>query len=173
MTLYFVVLRFVHILSGVAWAGATFFMLTTLIPAVGEAGPDVGRFFGRMAGSNRMLAYMVVSNTLSALTGILLYAALTDGFKLDWLSSGRGLILTIGALAGLIAWLVGSLAMAPTGRRLSKLIESISAAGGPPSAEQAASLQALRGRQGQYGFWLAVLLAVAVTGMAIAEYITF
>jgi hypothetical protein len=148
-------------------------MVSTLIPSVREAGPDVGRFFGRMAGSNRMLAFMVISNTLSALSGILLYGALTNGFRLDWLSSGRGLIHTLGALAGLTAWLLGSLAMAPTGRRLSRLIDAIGAAGGPPTPEQTASLLALREKQGQYGLWLAVLLALAVIGMAVAEYITF
>ena len=53
------------------------------------------------------------------------------------------------------------------------MIESMQAAGGPPSAEQMASMQALREKQAQYGTWLAILLAIAVVGMSIAEYLTF
>src|SRR4030067_283354 len=161
INLYLILLRLIHIFSGVFWAGTTFFMVSTLIPSVKEAGPDAGRFVGRMAGSNRMLCFVGMSNTLTFLSGILMYAYLTNGFHLDWLSSGRGLILTIGAVAGLVAWLVGSLAMAPTGRRIAGMIESMQAAGGPPSPEQMATMQALREKQAQYGTWLAILLAIA------------
>jgi len=59
------------------------------------------------------------------------------------------------------------------GRRIAGMIESMQAAGGPPSAEQMASMQALREKQAQYGSWLAILLAIAVVGMSIAEYLTF
>jgi len=173
MSIYFVVLRLVHILSGVAWAGTTFFMVSTLIPSVRESGPDIGRFFGRFGGSNRMVVFIGVSNTLTVLSGILLYGALTNGFHLDWLSSGRGQVLTIGAVAGLLAWLVGMLVMLPVGRRMAKMIDDLAAVGGPPTPEQAATLQALRQKQGQAGSWLAIFLAVAVVGMAIAEYITY
>lgn len=173
MNILIILLRLIHIFSGVSWAGATFFTVSTLIPSAREAGPDVGRFFGRMAGSKRMLSFMVGSNTLTVLSGIALYGILTNGFHLDWLSSGRGLVLTLGALAGLIAWLVGSVVMAPTSRRMSTLIESIGSAGGPPTPEQAAMLQTLREKQAQYGTWLAILLALAVVGMSTAEYIIF
>jgi hypothetical protein len=37
----------------------------------------------------------------------------------------------------------------------------------------AATLQTLREKQAQYGTWLALLLAMAVAGMSIAEYIIF
>jgi uncharacterized membrane protein len=173
MNLYFIVLRLIHISSGVAWAGTTFFMVSTLIPAARAAGPEAGRFLGRMAGSNRMLIFIGVSNTLTVISGILLYGALTSGFKLDWLSSGRGMVLTIGALAGLVAWVVGVIGMGPTGKRVANLIESMQSAGGPPAPDQMAALQTLREKQGQYGSWLAVLLAIAVVGMSIAEYLTF
>ena len=172
MNLYLIALRLVHILSGVSWAGATFFMVSTLIPSVRTAGPDVGRFFGRLAGSNRMLLFMSISNTLTVLSGLLLYGYLTNGFHLDWLSGGRGLVLTIGALAGLLAWVVGAIGMAPTGRRIAGMIDAMAAAGGPPSPEQMSVMQTLREKQGQYGTWLAILLALAVVCMSIAEYIT-
>jgi hypothetical protein len=173
MNLYLIVLRLVHIFSGVSWAGATFFMVSTLIPSVQSAGPDVGRFFGRLAGSNRMLIFMSVTNTLTVLSGLLMYGYLTNGFHLNWLSSGRGLVLTIGALAGLVGWVVGLIGMAPTGRRIAGMIDAMAASGGPPSPEQMSGLQVLREKQAQYGTWLAILLALAVVGMSIAEYITF
>jgi uncharacterized membrane protein len=173
MNYYLILLRLVHIFSGVTWAGTTFFLVSTLIPSARESGPEAGRFLGRMGGSNRMLLFIGISNTLTVLSGILLYGLLTNGFHLDWLSSGRGLVLTIGALAGLTAWLIGLLAMAPNGKRISLLIESMGSAGGPPSPELAAKLPALIEKQAQYGTWLALLLAVAVAGMSTAEYIIF
>jgi hypothetical protein len=56
---------------------------------------------------------------------------------------------------------------------MSKLIESIGSAGGPPTPEQAATMQALREKQAQYSTWLAILLALAVVGMSTAEYVIF
>jgi uncharacterized membrane protein len=173
MNYILILLRLIHIFSGVTWAGTTFFMISTLIPSARENGPEAGRFLGRLSGSNRMLLFIGAASTLTVLSGILMYGILTNGFHLDWLSGGRGLVLTIGALAGLAAWLVGILGMAPTGRRIKALIDSMGSAGGPPSAEQAAHLQTLREKQAQYGTWLAILIALAVTGMSIAEYIIF
>jgi uncharacterized membrane protein len=173
MNVYLIVLRFIHITSAVAWAGTTFFLVSTLIPSAIEAGPDAGRFLGKMAGSNRMIAFTGITATLTALSGVLLYGLLTNGFHLGWLSTGRGLFLTIGGLAGLAGWGIGVTAMAPVGRRLAQLITSMESAGAPPTADQIATLQTLREKQATYGTWLAILLALAVTCMSVAEYIIF
>jgi hypothetical protein len=42
-------LRFVHIVSGVFWAGAVFLMVGFIFPAVRASGPQAGRFMEEVA----------------------------------------------------------------------------------------------------------------------------
>lgn len=44
-----VILRMIHLLSGVVWVGAVFFLTAVLEPAIEAGGPDAGRFMQRLA----------------------------------------------------------------------------------------------------------------------------
>lgn len=173
MDLYIVVLRLFHIFGGVFWAGGTFFLIGLLTPAVKASGPEGGKVMQNLLGPARMSILMGLAATLTALSGILLYIQVSNGFQVGWLVTGRGLVLTVGAVAGLTAWLIGALVVGRTGMRMSALGKEISAAGGPPSPDKLAELQMLQERQTTWGSITALLLALALVGMSAAEYVFF
>jgi uncharacterized membrane protein len=169
---YLIVLRLIHIFAGVFWAGTTFFIVSSLGPTARASGPEGGQFMLRLTGRvGRMTLFMGLAATLSALSGILLYERVSGGFAAGWITSGPGLALTVGGVAGIVGWIVGYLVIARSSMRLTALATEIQAGRGPPSPEQAAEMQALREKQSQGGIWVAILLVVAVTGMAVAQYI--
>jgi hypothetical protein len=77
----------------------------------------------------------------------------------------RGIALSIGALAGIIALGLGVFRQRPTVLSMRDVVTEM--AGNPPSDEQATRMGALRARMTKYGNVLAVLVALAVAGMAL------
>jgi hypothetical protein len=59
----------------------------------------------------------------------------------------------------------------PTAKRLAALAGAIRAAGGPPTAEQAATMQRLQARLRAAMNAAAVLLLLATAAMAVARYV--
>src|SRR5437763_9226117 len=85
--------------------------------------------------------------------------------------STAGMTYGVGGLAALITIIVGFTVMAPTTAKLGRLGNEIAAKGGPPSGEQAATMQALQARLGMGTRIGATCLAVTVITMAIARYL--
>lgn len=164
-----VVLRIVHLLSGVFWVGAAMFVFFFLEPAVAKSGPAGGQVMGTLAGSKMPLTMMGTS-TLVVLSGLLLYWRNSNGFDADWISTRTGLAFTIGGIAGLLAWMEGFVVHLPLQIKMKKLGEQIMAAGVAPSPEQMKEGDALRHKLKHAAMWSVILLVVAVLGMAVARY---
>src|SRR3989475_10257866 len=56
-----ILLRVIHILSGVFWAGATFFLVGFLQPVVAASGPEGGRLMQRLTSQKRFQMAMPVA----------------------------------------------------------------------------------------------------------------
>lgn len=82
-------------------------------------------------------------------------------------------MLTIGSIAGIIAWLVGWFVIRDIVNRMARLVQQIQAQGTPPTSEQAAELGALGARLHAVSQMNLVFLIIALLGMAIAEYVAF
>jgi hypothetical protein len=160
------VLRVVHIVAGAFWAGSALMLALVILPGLRKAGP----------GSERVLPMaqisqaMGLSSMLTTLAGLLLYV-LISRLALSWIASGYGLILTLGALAGLAAWLLGLLSTGPTSKKLGALAGQIQAGGGPPSAEQTAELSRLQAKLATSSTWSTILATAALVLMAAARYL--
>src|SRR2546430_9247198 len=97
-----VVLRLIHILSGIFWVGTTFFLVGFLQPVVAQSGPEGGRFAQRLMSQKRFQAAMSVAAGLTILSGLVLYGRGSPGFQHASGTSGAGLVLAPGGLgAGL------------------------------------------------------------------------
>lgn len=156
------VLRVIHIVTGVTWAGTAMFMGWFLVPAVQEAGSAGGAVMGALMRRGLSHVLMVVS-LLCVLSGLRLYMlAVTP----TGLVTGQGLILTVGGLLALAAWLLGLAVHRPTALRVSQLSEAIRAAGGPPKLEQTAELARLARKSSTASRWSAGLLAGSTLLMA-------
>jgi uncharacterized membrane protein len=164
-----IVLRLIHILGGVFWAGTTFFYDGFLSPAVIASGPDGGRVISRLMTTTRFQTVMGLAAPLTQLSGILLFwrDARIDG----WLGSGPGIGFSIGALAGLLTLIPFFTMFRPATARVQELSQRMAAAGGPPDPALLAELRAAQERGLQGGRISLVLLVISTTFMAIASYL--
>lgn len=165
-----VVLRLVHIFAGIAWVGAGFFMMLVLIPLVQQMGAEGGRFMQSFAAKSRFGKVMLVSSLLTTLSGLWLYYRVSDHFNSDWMSASAGVVLSIGSVAGVLAFGHGAAQTGPGFDKMGSLARQIEAQGGPPTEAQMAEMHALGERNMQHGRISVLLEIIAVVGMAAARY---
>jgi hypothetical protein len=165
-----VLLRLVHIVFGVFWAGAVFFIVSFILPTARDAGPAGGPFMRRFAQSSFANA-LVGAGALTVLSGFVLLFYVSGQMNPGWLGSPTGIVLSIGGLAATVTLILGLAIQLPTVRRMAALARAVEAAGGQPTEAQAAELPALQARMSRIARWAAILLLVAVVTMAIARYL--
>ncbi|MDQ4005575.1 MAG: hypothetical protein M3135_04640 [Actinomycetota bacterium] len=173
MDAYVITLRIVHIISAILWAGSALFFVAFVGPTVETLGPQAGRFFGHLVHRRKAVIFFLVVATLTAVAGGLLYWRDSRGLDIDWIQTGFGTGLTIGAVAGLISWFLVVLVLAPTAYRLTALGGHIEAAGRPPSDEEVVALAGLQSRLNSFSMVNVVFLGVAAVAMATARYLSF
>ncbi len=160
-TMFF--LRLIHILSAIFWMGSTLFIGLILEPAVDDLGPEGGKLMQKLAGGALNRA-MSAAGLLTILSGLGMYVSHSGGFDPAVMFAER-LPLTLGALAGFAALLVGLLVQGPASKRLNALGRQIATQGGPPTPEQAAQIVALRNTLSRGGKLETILMLLAVLGM--------
>ncbi len=171
MTALVIFLRLVHIFGGVIWAGAAFFVGSVIAP-MAEDDASVQQFMQKLNTRSRFHPYMGASATLTFLSGLILYWMIS-GFRAAFVTSGYGLTLTIGSLAGVIAWVLGFINQQPTGKRMKAIADEIAASGGPPQPKQIEEMKALADRLSKDGIISTILISIALIGMSISRYISF
>lgn len=166
MQFILIVLRLVHIVAGAFWVGSALMLALVILPGLRKAGPGSERHLP-MA---KISQAMGLSSMLTALAGLLLYV-LISRLALGWVTSSFGLILTLGSLAGLAAWLLGLLSTGPTAKKLGALGGQVQATGGPPTPDQAAELGRLQAKLARSSTWSTILASAALALMAVARYL--
>ena len=165
-----IVLRLLHIATGVFWAGATIYLACFIAPAVKAAGPEGTRFMQQLAKTNKLPVVMTIAATINVVCGILLLWKLSDGFQSAWMSSEHGMLLSIGGGLAIIAYLEGLFVTRTTVMKINKLGQEIAKSGGPPTPEQAQQLMAYRKKIFAANNFVAVLLALTVIIMSVVRY---
>jgi hypothetical protein len=160
-----------HIFAGVFWAGSAISLICFIEPAVRKVGPAGEKFFQGLWQHTRMLFFMNLSSFLTALTGVVLYWLVSNGNPLAYIGTGIGMGFTLGSVAGLVEFFNGILVMGPTSAKISALGAQMATAGGPPATAQLEQMGALQKRLNDGGKPGAILLALAVIGMAVARYL--
>jgi len=167
--LYMIILRLIHIFSGVFWAGALMYGAFFVMPAAKAAGPEGKKFLQHLS-MGKMPIAMMISALLTILSGFLMYWKLSDGFKISMGDSPFLMTLAIGATAAIIGFAYGFSVNKPTAAKMAKLGGEIAKAGGPPNAEQAAQLAMLSTKLEKATKVVLVLLMIALLAMATARY---
>jgi uncharacterized membrane protein len=171
MAIYLIVLRLLHIVAGVFWAGTTFFMVSFMYPAIGMAGQGGGDYMRALSQRTRFSAAMSATGLTTTIAGILLYLHQSGYFRSNWMRTGPGIIFAIGGVTGIVAAFIGLVISRAMIVRLSKLGKELQAADGPPPPEKLAEVQALQARLMSSTNWIAILLGITVITMAVARYI--
>lgn len=165
------ILRLIHILSGVFWAGASFLSTFYIEPTVRASG-DAGRgFMQRLGTQTSFSTAMLAAALLNVGAGLWLMDIVSDGFSAAWFGTGFGQGLTIGMLAGLGAAFTGYWIQFRSIRRMKAIGQAVAASGGPPTPEQGAELGRLQAKLSKGGRATTAMLLVAVIMMAISRYL--
>jgi len=162
-------LRLVHIVAGTFWVGSAVFGALILLPTARAAGPEGGRFLGRLM--QRMGPALGIAMLLTVIPGFMMYGRLSAGFNRAWVTSPQGLALGTGAVATILAIILGIAANAPTRGKILALSKSLDAQGGTPDTAKAAQLAQLEARVERGAQLVAVLLVAAAGAMAVARYL--
>lgn len=170
MDVLMIVLRLLHIVTGIFWVGSDLLMTFFVSPTARALGPTGGTFMQGLTRHSRYAIAMPVSSLITVVAGLALYARVSGGFNSAWILSAPGLVLTVGAVAGILAFLEGMLLIGPTMGRLEKLGQTLSEQQGPPSEVQTAEMGRLQARSQRLMYLMTILTLVAVIGMAAARY---
>lgn len=169
MNLFIIVLRLIHILSGVFWVGSAMvsaFFLTPALAATGEAGQ---KMMGHMVNKGRMSARITGAAILTVLAGGTLYWIDSGGLTSSWTSSAPGWGFGIGGLFALVGLATGIM----VGMNVKKLSGIAAAAQGKPSPDQVAQMQATQQQLKTVSLISTVALIIALACMATARYWRF
>lgn len=170
---YLIVLRFFHVVASVCWAGGGFIFFLFVEPTAKALAPTGMQFVQYMVTKRRFSIFMVVSSTLTVLSGALLIWQLTGGQLIGYMKTGPGLGFSLGSIVGIVVYFVGLFGINPRAIRLSKIGDEIQAAGGPPTPEQAAELHKLDKEMSALSLADFVLVALSLGLMATARYWVF
>lgn len=171
MDLVLVVLRIVHIVSGVLWVGGAALFFFYIEPTLNSLGPDAEKFMNELVNRRKVPIYFVIASSLAVVFGLILYWRASNGLQSVWVTSPTGLAFGLGGLAALIAWLGGNLLIPRTISQLVAVTTEMKATGGPPSDELMVRLHAVQHRLHNIGLVDIVLLGIAVVAMASARYL--
>lgn len=166
-------LRFVHVVAGILWAGAAIsylFFVKPSVKSIGAAGPQ---FMQNLMERRKYPIFMVSTSLLTVLAGGALYWIISGGLNLAWIKSGPGLGFTIGSLVALVAFLLGTFGIGPTAGQISTLGGQIAASGQGPTPEQGRKMQSLEKKMSSIENMEFVLLAISLLTMATARYWIF
>ena len=154
MNIEMVVMRVLHILAGVIWAGSAIFLAAVLDPRLKALGPDTQRrIMGALAPGLRIA--LDGSAAVTILVGLALVIRLErDLFDL---SSGWALAILIGIVTSVVAVVTGAVAIS-TSKRAS-------------ASEDDAEAAQLSSRATLLARITAVLVVIAVASMASARFV--
>jgi hypothetical protein len=97
---------------------------------------------------------------------LILYPLLGYESRMDTIS---GIVLTIGAVFGLLGFLHGIFISGKMARQLTALAKEM--AGGPPAPEKIQAMQALAGKQGEAAVHSVILTSAALLFMSASQYL--
>ncbi len=164
-------LRLLHVVSGIMWAGAAMFSAWFVIPSVIDAGPAGGAFMNGMI-RRRFHVIIPAVALVTVLSGMWLMWMASGGDMAAWVHSWSGHVFSVAGGLAIIAWFVGFFVSRPAGAALAVLGPRLQATSDP--AEREALLLQMRPHQ-QRSFTairvIAWLVLAASMGMAVARYV--
>ena len=165
------ILRLVHILSGIAWLGSGLFTSFFLVPALSGSPAVMGQVMAGLQ-RRRILIVLPVVATLTILSGLRLLWIASAGFSASYFATGTGRTFAISGVAAVIAYVFAFGIARPIGARAAVIGAALSAS--PESSQRerlVAELDRLR-RRAAITTQLAVGFGIlAASGMAIARYV--
>ena len=161
-----IVLRVVHIVLGVFWAGSAAMLGWFIMPSLRAAGAGGPPFVQELMDVRKLSMWLAIASGLAILSGLAMYARFAMYSQGSFASSRPGMIYGIGAVTAIIAAILGGGVSGRAGRRIAAL-----ASLGPPSESVRAEIAELNARAMRATQWAAALLVITALAMAVARYV--
>lgn len=162
--------RIIHILSGTFWAGAMIFVAAFLVPALGEVGPDAGKVVAALA-RRRFLEIVPAVAILAILSGLWLFWLDSTLVGSEFMQSRMGMTLSTGGVLAIVAFALGVSIIRPSMKKALSLSQAAMSAEASQKEAMLSEAASLRMRGAKASRWVAVLLVLAATTMAVARYV--
>jgi len=166
-----IALRLIHVLAGVFWAGAVFFVVSFLLPSMRDAGPAAQPFARQLIVVRKYPIKILSVAIVAILSGLALFAKDMSMSNGAFGPSRAGMTYSIGAAAAIATLIVGFTMIVPATNRISALGAAIQAGGAAPTGEQQAEMARLQARVTMGSRLAASFLLVTVITMAIGRYV--
>jgi uncharacterized membrane protein len=172
MNLLIIILRILHIMAGVSWAGGAIHYFLFIGPTATATAPESQKFMSYLLEQKRWTKFMSDMSLLTILPGGALYYRI-GRVNWGWVTTPSGVGFTVGAIAGILLFAAGHLLIAPRINTMGKISREIQANGGSASAQQTARLNQIQKDMEIIGKVDFVLMLVALLAMSTARYWSF
>ena len=165
------ILRFVHVVTGIAWVGSGIFVAFFLIPALANTPALMPQV---MDGLQRRRVFIILptAGLLTIISGLRLLWIDSAAFSGSYFATGPGATFGAGGVAALIAFTLQVFVSRPAGMRLGQVAAMLA---GSPSADERQRLTAeadrLRRRNAAATLGAVSFGLIAASAMAIARYV--
>ena len=152
-------MRLLHILSGIFWAGTMMFNTAFLFPALKDTGPD-GAKVGMALTKRRFPVITPIVALVTILSGLWLFWRISGGFQESFMQSHMAKTLSFGAACAIVAFIIGVIVVRPA------MVQAMALAQSNPQRAQL-----LRVRADRVGRVVTGLVVLAAAAMAVARYV--
>ncbi len=149
-------LRLLHIVAGLLWVGAALMMSLYIEPTAAASGADGKRFLRALYRKTNVARLIPLSAAVTTLAGLLLYGVLSYH---EAMSSPMGVILSVGALFGLLAFGHGYFTVWRRAGEYARLASAVEA-----NEETLGPIEAKMRRNGRVSMWLALVSLALMAG---------
>lgn len=164
-----IILRLIHITSGVFWVGGSLLFAFFVGPSVAAAGEAGQKLLVHLVTKAKVTTAIAASAMLTVLAGGTLYWIDSQGLTSSWQYSGPGIGFGIGGLSALVGLVFGLM----VGKNTNTLGHVVAEIQGKPTADQLAKLQAAQKRLAYAGPISSIAMIIALVCMATARYWLF
>ena len=164
------VLRAIHVMGGVFWAGGGIYATLFITPALVAAGPAAGPILAEMQ-RRKLFTVLPIVAILTMLSGLRLLWIVSGGFSAPYFATTQGLTYAVAGGASIVGFFLALLLSRPAGVRLAQIAATLDSLDAAARAAALATTERLK-RQAALGSAAAIwLLTIAVGGMAVARYL--
>jgi uncharacterized membrane protein len=165
-----VLLRLIHILSGVLWVGAAIFINFLLFPALKGDPATMGKVAASLT-ARGMHKLMGMTAVLTLLSGFWLISIMSGGDMAAY-SRGPGRVFTMAGGLATLAFILGLVLARPAGLKVGEIGAALAAATDPAEKTRLqGEMVALQKKTAFITMSVVTLLILATAGMAVARYV--
>jgi uncharacterized membrane protein len=165
------VLRLIHILSGIMWVGSGVYTSFFLVPALSSSPAVMGQVMAGLQRRGLFLVLQIVA-ALTILSGLRLLWIDSAGFEASYFATGTGRTFSISAGAAIIAAVLSFGVARPAMVRAGAIAASLGPAASTSDRERLTpELDRLRRRAAIASTFAVAFGLLAASGMAVARYV--